>query len=91
MTGNQVVPPSWNDHAPAKNFGLANVWIDRQRLWEGGSWGATAKLESRPETDFQKPGFVDRLIHAQYGNIRAALVTFEKASAKLDSTILLRA
>ena len=39
----------------------------------------------------QKPGFVDRLIHAQYGNIPAALVTFEKASGKLDSAILLRA
>ena len=42
----------FHDHAPAKNFGLANVWIDRQRLSESGSWGATAKLESRPETDF---------------------------------------
>ena len=42
----------FHDHAPAKTFGLANVWIDRQRLSEGGSWGATAKLESRPETDF---------------------------------------
>jgi len=42
----------FHDHAPAKTFGLANVWIDRQRLSEGGSWGATAKLASRPETDF---------------------------------------
>ena len=42
----------FHDHAPAKTFGLANAWIDRQRLSEGGSWGATAKLESRPETDF---------------------------------------
>jgi 2-haloalkanoic acid dehalogenase type II len=42
----------FHDHAPAKTFGLANVWIDRQRLSEGGSWGATAKLASRPETAF---------------------------------------
>ena len=42
----------FHDHAPAKTFGLANVWIDRQRLSEGGSWGATAKLAARPETDF---------------------------------------
>ena len=42
----------FHDHAPAKTFGLANVWFDRQRLSEGGSWGATAKLKSRPETDF---------------------------------------
>ena len=41
-----------HDHAPAKRFGLANAWIDRQRLSEGGSWGATEKLETRPETDF---------------------------------------
>ena len=38
-----------------------------------------------------KPGFVDRLIHAQYGNIRAALVTFERASAKLDNVVVLKA
>jgi len=42
----------FHDHAPAKSFGLANVWIDRQHLSEGGNWGATAKLEDRPETDF---------------------------------------
>lgn len=42
----------FHDHAPAKTFGLANAWIDRQRLSEGGSWGATAKLATRPETDF---------------------------------------
>jgi 2-haloacid dehalogenase len=42
----------YHDHVPAKKIGLANAWIDRQRLSEGGSWGATAKLASRPETDF---------------------------------------
>ena len=41
-----------HDHAPAKRFGLANAWIDRQRLSEGGSWGATEKVETTPETDF---------------------------------------
>ena len=41
-----------HDHAPAKYFGLANAWIDRQRLSEGGSWGATEKVEDIPETDF---------------------------------------
>ena len=41
-----------HDHTPAKRFGLANAWIDRQRLSEGGSWGATEKVESMPETDF---------------------------------------
>lgn len=42
----------FHDHVPAKAIGLATAWIDRQRLSEGGSWGATAKLESPPETDF---------------------------------------
>ena len=41
-----------HDHAPANRFGLANVWIDRQRLSEGGSWGATEKVESMPATDY---------------------------------------
>ncbi len=43
----------FHDHAPAKAHGLANAWIDRQRLSESGSWGATAKVEQRPETDFR--------------------------------------
>lgn len=42
----------FHDHVPARAFGLANAWIDRQRLSRDGDWGATAKLESRPETDF---------------------------------------
>ena len=41
-----------HDHAPANRFGLANAWIDRQRLSEGGSWGATEKVESMPATDY---------------------------------------
>jgi len=41
-----------HDHAPANRFGLANAWIDRQRLSQGGSWGATAKVEATPTTDF---------------------------------------
>ena len=42
----------YHDHTPAKRFGLANAWIDRQRASEGGSWGATGKVEAMPETDF---------------------------------------
>ena len=41
-----------HDHVPAKRFGLANAWIDRQRLSAGGSWGATARVEQMPSTDF---------------------------------------
>lgn len=43
----------FHDHVPAKKFGLANAWIDRQRLSESGSWGATAVVDERPEIDFQ--------------------------------------
>lgn len=42
----------FHDHIPAQNFGLATAWIDRQRLSETGKWGATARLEEMPETDF---------------------------------------
>ena len=41
-----------HDHVPANRFGLANAWIDRQRLSEGGSWGATERVETIPTTDF---------------------------------------
>ena len=43
----------FHDHVPAKSFGLANAWIDRQRLSERGSWGATQKVDEPPEIDFQ--------------------------------------
>ena len=42
----------FHDHAPARAFGLANAWIDRQRQSEQGSWGATAPLAERPVLDF---------------------------------------
>jgi 2-haloalkanoic acid dehalogenase type II len=42
----------FHDHVQAKEFGLANAWIDRQGLNESDNWGATAQLEQRPEFDF---------------------------------------
>jgi 2-haloalkanoic acid dehalogenase type II len=42
----------YHDHAPARACGLANAWIDRQRLSESGAWGATAVPEKRPDVDF---------------------------------------
>lgn len=42
----------FHDHVPANRFGLANAWIDRQRLSESGGWGATAKVDKRPDIDF---------------------------------------
>jgi 2-haloalkanoic acid dehalogenase type II len=43
----------YHDHAPARHLGLANAWIDRQRLSEAGGWGATAPLAERPPVDFR--------------------------------------
>ncbi len=45
----------FHDHVPARAFGLANAWIDRQGLDEGGDWGATAPVGKRPEVDFLFP------------------------------------
>ena len=42
-----------HDHTPAKRFGLANAWIDRQRLSEGGSWGATEQVNTIPDIGFK--------------------------------------
>jgi predicted nucleic acid-binding protein len=53
--------------------------------------GAAVEALGSISTSSQKPGFVDRMIHAQYGKIPAALVTFEKASGKLDHAIVLEA
>jgi len=43
----------YHDHVPARAFGLANAWIDRQGLSRGGAWGATAGVADRPPTDFR--------------------------------------
>jgi 2-haloalkanoic acid dehalogenase type II len=45
----------FHDHVQARAFGLANAWIDRQRLAEGGGWGATAEVTERPRVDFRFP------------------------------------
>ena len=42
----------YHDHVPANRFGIANAWIDRQQLSQGGNWGATERVETRPTTDF---------------------------------------
>jgi 2-haloacid dehalogenase len=47
-----VAQSLFHDHAPAKAAGLDTAWIDRQRLSEGGHWGATLQVEEWPEPDF---------------------------------------
>ena len=41
-----------HDHVMANQFGLANTWIDRQKLIDADNWGATAKVAKRPTFDF---------------------------------------
>jgi 2-haloacid dehalogenase len=48
-----VAQSLFHDHVPARALGLANVWIDRLRLAEGGDWGATAQLGAFPEIDYR--------------------------------------
>jgi 2-haloalkanoic acid dehalogenase type II len=43
----------YHDHVPARACGLANAWIDRQRLSQNGGWGATAVPDERPQVDFR--------------------------------------
>jgi 2-haloalkanoic acid dehalogenase type II len=45
----------FHDHVQARAFGLANAWIDRRGLAEGGDWGATLEVEERPQVDFRFP------------------------------------
>ncbi len=45
----------FHDHVPAKNIGLTCVWIDRQSLSNSENWGATARVDKRPEVDFIFP------------------------------------
>ena len=45
----------FHDHVPARACGLANAWIDRQGLSEGGDWGATAIVDEKPQYDFLFP------------------------------------
>ena len=61
----------FHDHVPAQKFGLATAWIDRQRLSETGDWGATARLDELPETDY--------LFHSM-GEMAAAVAAGEKSA-----------
>jgi len=45
----------FHDHVPARVFGVANCWIDRQGLSRGGPAGATANVREPPDVDFLYP------------------------------------
>jgi 2-haloacid dehalogenase len=46
-----VAQSLFHDIQPARAAGLPTVWIDRQNLRGGGSWGATARTGSMPQAD----------------------------------------
>ena len=48
----------FHDHVPATAAGLARAWIDRQGLSKGDRWGATARVDQRPDVDFLFPTLV---------------------------------
>ena len=48
-----VAQSLFHDHVPARAMGLATAWIDRQRLSAGGEWGATARVDDLPITDYR--------------------------------------
>jgi len=46
-------------------------------------------LLSLPGLDTAKPGFLDRLIHAEYAQASLPLISFEKAASRLSDSIIL--
>lgn len=60
-----VAQSLFHDIEPAKKSHLPTVWIDRQRLSEGGSWGATAKTKSMPEPDHKYFTLMDFALDAR--------------------------
>ena len=64
------------------------------RMFESGDirpepGGCAPAVLSESLKSTSKPGFVDRMIHAQYRRHRAGMVTFEKASVKLSGATVL--
>jgi predicted nucleic acid-binding protein len=54
---------------------------------DGPAVGEVLERATRPPA---RPGFVDRLIHAQYGRLPATMATFERAARRLAGTAVLQ-
>jgi len=55
ITSDQVLHTAqslYHDHVPASKYGLARAWIDRQNLTGSDNWGATKRVDNRPQVDF---------------------------------------
>jgi predicted nucleic-acid-binding protein len=54
--------------------------------------GGAAEVLARPHLESARPGFIDRIIHRDYQRSHAeAMITFEKAAAKLPGVQVLTA
>jgi hypothetical protein len=51
--------------------------------------GAVAAVLAEPKLATAKPGFVDRLIHAEYRQAAREILTFEKAAGRLPGVRVL--
>jgi len=51
--------------------------------------GAASKVLAEPDMATAKPGFVDRLIHAEYRQAAKEILTFEKAAGRLPGVRVL--
>ena len=60
----------FHDHVQAKEFGLANAWIDRQGLNRSDNWGATAQLEQRPGFDFLFESMAEMAVAVQRESVQ---------------------
>ncbi len=54
------------------------------------SSGHAGAILSQPGLHSAKPGFVDRLLHAEAVHSQCKWVTFEKSAAKLPDTVILK-
>jgi predicted nucleic acid-binding protein len=61
----------------------------RSRLVEPADGPAVVEMLEESARSSSKPGFVDRLIHAQYERLPATMATFERAAGRLAGTTVL--
>ena len=74
---------------PKKKARAALLRLLESSLVDGEPDGCAASVLAAMERSGQKPGFADRLIHAQYRKAGGHLLTFEKAAAKLGDVLVL--
>ena len=74
-------------------FSKASTLATLRRMFQAGEVRASGHAEqvlALPSLESAKPGFVDRLIHANYTGEADQMATFEKAAGKLVKVVLLK-